>query len=339
MADHRPTGYSNFTRGGRGMPTFKQYAFFASRRRVGARAFVGKIDDDTAPCCGCWCLCCASCAARLASGPPSSARSIGRPSCRARFPRRARRPLRLGWSLHACSPTLGAYARRERLPRGVRRPRRGAAVPVRHRRRLHLQRAAAAAWGARRRWRAGSPTRAAPTTRSCRSTRTRRRDTGSPTRRSSRSGVDVGPFIHDAHCHAEGARKRLAEHAACPPTSAARPQLEDGERLRRRGATRAPPPPRRTTQGLPADHPRPLARARRRRRRSRRRKARRRPPARRRPRRRSARADSPRRRAAATRSGCGASGTSTSGRAAVARLNTVGRKGELVSRLLSSVQS
>ena len=31
--------------------------------------------------------------------------------------------------------------------------------------------------------------------------------------------VDVGPFIHDAHCHAEGARKRSAEATYRPPAN------------------------------------------------------------------------------------------------------------------------
>ena len=46
----KKTRYSNYTRLGRGMPTFKQYAFF----QLAAMAlpnvpYVGKIDDDTAP--------------------------------------------------------------------------------------------------------------------------------------------------------------------------------------------------------------------------------------------------------------------------------------------------
>ena len=46
----RPTKYSGFQKKGRGMPTFKQYAFFQYAHAVHAPvAFVGKIDDDTAP--------------------------------------------------------------------------------------------------------------------------------------------------------------------------------------------------------------------------------------------------------------------------------------------------
>lgn len=45
-----PTRYSNFTKMGRGMPTFKQYAFFQHAAALFPRIpFVGKIDDDTAP--------------------------------------------------------------------------------------------------------------------------------------------------------------------------------------------------------------------------------------------------------------------------------------------------
>ena len=44
------TKYSNFTRGGRGMPTFKQYAFFQHAARTLKHVpYIGKIDDDTAP--------------------------------------------------------------------------------------------------------------------------------------------------------------------------------------------------------------------------------------------------------------------------------------------------
>ncbi|KAL1503551.1 hypothetical protein AB1Y20_012030 [Prymnesium parvum] len=44
------TRYSNFTKKGRGMPTFKQYAFFQHAAAFYPRIpFVGKIDDDTAP--------------------------------------------------------------------------------------------------------------------------------------------------------------------------------------------------------------------------------------------------------------------------------------------------
>ena len=44
------TAYSNFTRLGRGMPTFKQYAFFQHAARMLPHVpYVGKIDDDTAP--------------------------------------------------------------------------------------------------------------------------------------------------------------------------------------------------------------------------------------------------------------------------------------------------
>ena len=46
----RPTRYSNFTKMGRGMPTFKQYAFFQhAAAMLPSVPFVGKIDDDTAP--------------------------------------------------------------------------------------------------------------------------------------------------------------------------------------------------------------------------------------------------------------------------------------------------
>jgi len=46
----KPTKYSNFTRAGRGMPTFKQYAFFQhAARSLPHVPYIGKIDDDTAP--------------------------------------------------------------------------------------------------------------------------------------------------------------------------------------------------------------------------------------------------------------------------------------------------
>mmetsp|Transcript_70120 Transcript_70120/g.116475 ORF Transcript_70120/g.116475 Transcript_70120/m.116475 type:complete len:536 (-) Transcript_70120:177-1784(-) len=45
----RPTRYSNFTKAGRGMPTFKQFAFFRlSATCLGNVPFIGKTDDDTA---------------------------------------------------------------------------------------------------------------------------------------------------------------------------------------------------------------------------------------------------------------------------------------------------
>lgn len=45
-----PTKYSRYRRLGRGMPTFKQYAFFvyAARAWSGVK-YIGKVDDDTAP--------------------------------------------------------------------------------------------------------------------------------------------------------------------------------------------------------------------------------------------------------------------------------------------------
>lgn len=46
----RTTKYSNFTKMGRGMPTFKQYAFFQHAAAMLPNVpYVGKIDDDTAP--------------------------------------------------------------------------------------------------------------------------------------------------------------------------------------------------------------------------------------------------------------------------------------------------
>jgi hypothetical protein len=43
------TRYSNYTRHGRGMPTFKQFAFFRHAATLLPRvAYIGKIDDDTA---------------------------------------------------------------------------------------------------------------------------------------------------------------------------------------------------------------------------------------------------------------------------------------------------
>jgi len=46
----RPTRYSNGTRRGRGMPTFKQYRFFQHAAKWWPSVpFVGKFDDDTAP--------------------------------------------------------------------------------------------------------------------------------------------------------------------------------------------------------------------------------------------------------------------------------------------------
>lgn len=46
----KPTRYSNFTKLGRGMPTFKQYAFFQHAAAMLPNVpYVGKIDDDTAP--------------------------------------------------------------------------------------------------------------------------------------------------------------------------------------------------------------------------------------------------------------------------------------------------
>ena len=46
----RPTAYSNFTRRGRGMPTFKQHRFFqVAASRWPNVPYVGKVDDDTAP--------------------------------------------------------------------------------------------------------------------------------------------------------------------------------------------------------------------------------------------------------------------------------------------------
>ncbi len=46
----QPTKYSGYKKRGRGMPTFKQYAFFQhAAAHHGPVPFVGKIDDDTAP--------------------------------------------------------------------------------------------------------------------------------------------------------------------------------------------------------------------------------------------------------------------------------------------------
>lgn len=43
-----PTPYSNFTRRGRAMPTFKQFAFFVAAVKKWPKAdFIGKVDDDT----------------------------------------------------------------------------------------------------------------------------------------------------------------------------------------------------------------------------------------------------------------------------------------------------
>ena len=46
----QPTKYSKFTKAGRGMPTFKQFAFFQhAAAMLPDVPFIGKIDDDTAP--------------------------------------------------------------------------------------------------------------------------------------------------------------------------------------------------------------------------------------------------------------------------------------------------
>ena len=46
----KKTAYSNYTRAGRGMPTFKQFAFFQHAAAMLPNVpYIGKIDDDTAP--------------------------------------------------------------------------------------------------------------------------------------------------------------------------------------------------------------------------------------------------------------------------------------------------
>ena len=48
MIVRNPTAYSNFSRAGRGMPTFKQYAFFRhAARMLRSVPYVAKVDDDS----------------------------------------------------------------------------------------------------------------------------------------------------------------------------------------------------------------------------------------------------------------------------------------------------
>ena len=222
----RPTGYSNFTRGGRGMPTFKQYAFFRlAATRWAHVPFVGKIDDDTAPSLRLLVPLLRELRCPLGERPAF----IGAINWAAFVPRALPEGVRgdrcgFGWSLHASLSNFGrAWGTRGAKGYLEACDVRGAVLPFPYATGAgyifnapllqHVGRSeAVASWVADARgadheelqWQKYEDT-----------------TTGYWASYSPKpvQYVDVGALIHDVHCHAEGARKRLSGGLYRPPAN------------------------------------------------------------------------------------------------------------------------
>ena len=221
-----PTKYSGHTKRGRGMPTFKQYAFFQyAAARHGPVPFVGKIDDDTAP----NLRVLVPFLARLRCTEPAPFAFIGAINWAAFVPRSHEFGVRgdrcgFGWNLHAALTNFGASF-------GVRGTKgyieacdtRGAVLPF-----PYGTGAGYIFSSALLRWVASSAevtgwvsAAAGPSRETLQWQKFEDTSTGYFVSRAPRtvSYVDIGPLVHDVACHSEGERKRRGGATYRPPAN------------------------------------------------------------------------------------------------------------------------
>ena len=221
------TKYSGGLRKGRGMPTFKQYAFFQyAAARLPGVPFVGKIDDDTAPnlrvlepfLAGLQC----------AHGPDPMF-FVGAINFASYVPQSNEFGVRgdrcgFGWTLHAALSNFGATFGKRGVPGYIEAcDVRGGVLPFPYGTgagylfsaallRFVASSAEVTGWVAD----AAGPTREALQWQKFEDT-----STGYFVSRAPRTVnyVDIGPLVHDVECHVEGERKRRGGGTYRPPAN------------------------------------------------------------------------------------------------------------------------
>ena len=220
------TKYSGFLRKGRGMPTFKQYAFFqwvaAAHPEV---PFSGKIDDDTAP----NLRVLVPFLERLRCAEPDPMLFIGAINWASYVPRSADFGVRgdrcgFGWSLQAALSNFGASFGTPGTPGYIEAcDSRGGVLPFPYGTgagylfsaallRFLASSAEVTGWVAD----AAGPTHEALQWQKFEDTSTGYFVSHSP--RTVRY-VDIGPLVHDVFCHVQGERKRRGGGTYRPPTN------------------------------------------------------------------------------------------------------------------------
>eukprot|EP00964_Phaeocystis_antarctica_P101489 scaffold66950_cov60-Phaeocystis_antarctica.AAC.2 len=214
------TRYSGYSKKGRGMPTFKQYRFFQHAAQHWAAApFVAKFDDDTAPSLRLLLPLLASLHPRCEGSPKLA--FVGAVNWAGVVPRAEDSGVRLdrcgfGWGLRASLHNYGTSFGTRGSPGHIQAcDLRGAALPLPY--------ATGAGYifsQALLRWvatdpqvvgwvaEAGGPDREALQWQKFEDTSTAYWLTYSP---ATVQYVDIGPMIHDAACHVDGARKRARD--------------------------------------------------------------------------------------------------------------------------------
>ena len=220
------TKYSGFLRRGRGMPTFKQYAFFqwvaAAHPRV---PFSGKVDDDTAP----NLRVLVPFLERLRCAETDPMLFIGAINWASYVPQSNEFGVRgdrcgFGWSLHAALSNFGATFGQRGSPGFIEAcDARGGVLPFPYGTgagylfsaallRFVASSAEVTGWVAD----AAGPTRETFQWQKFEDT-----STGYFVSRSPRTVryVDIGPLVHDVFCHVQGERKRRGGGTYRPPTN------------------------------------------------------------------------------------------------------------------------
>ena len=228
------TRYSGYSKKGRGMPTFKQYRFFQHAAEHWAAApFVAKFDDDTAPSLRLLLPLLASLHPRCEASPKLA--FIGAVNWAGVVPRAEDSGVRLdrcgfGWGLRASLHNYGASFGTKGSPGYIEAcDLRGAALPLPYatgagyifsQALLHWVATdpQVVGWVAE----ASGPEREALQWQKFEDTSTAYWLTYSP---ATVQYVDIGPLIHDAACHVDGARKRARDGTyrcalAAPPLAA-----------------------------------------------------------------------------------------------------------------------
>lgn len=222
----RPTKYSGFQKKGRGMPTFKQYAFFQYAHAVHAPvAFVGKIDDDTAP----NLRVLVPFLERLRCIEPRPHAFVGAINWAAFVPRSHEFGVRgdrcgFGWNLRAALTNFGSsFGTRGAKDYVEACDVRGAVLPF-----PYGTGAGYLFSSSLLEWVATSPEvtgwvrdAAGPTREELQWQKFEDTSTGYFVSRSPRTVryVDIGPLVHDTACHAEGERKRRGGGTYRPPSN------------------------------------------------------------------------------------------------------------------------
>ena len=221
------TKYSGFLRKGRGMPTFKQYAFFQfAAARYPNVPFVGKIDDDTAP----NLRVLVPFLERLAAVEDQPWMFVGAINWASFVPQSYEFGVRgdrcgFGWSLHNALSNFGATFGQRGAPGFIEAcDARGGVLPFPYGTGAgYLFSAALLRWVATSAEVTGWVADAAgPSRETLQWQKFEDTSTGYFVSYAPRTVqyVDIGPLVHDIDCHIEGERKRRGGGTYRPPTNA-----------------------------------------------------------------------------------------------------------------------